>query len=80
MVGGDRGRMFAEQRQPDSTDRRNHCYAHFPWVQHDQGGDLTASHEGGHARSSLGWGSIHRCCGQDFGSQRRKSGMMMLVK
>ena len=80
MVGGNDGRMLSKQRQPDGGDRGNHGHAHFPWIQHDQGSDLTASHDGGHARSSFGWGSIHRSCGHGFGSQRRKSGMMRLVK
>jgi hypothetical protein len=80
LVGGDRGRMLAEERQPDGGNRRNHRHAYFPWVQHDEGGGLPARHDGGHARRSLGWCSVHRRGGQAFGSQRRRCGMMMLVK
>jgi hypothetical protein len=80
FVGGDCGRMFAQQRQPDGGNRRDHRHAYFPWVQDNQSGGLPACHDGGHARRSLWWCSIHRQDGQAFGSQRRKCGMMMLVK
>ena len=80
LVGGDRGRMLAEQRQPDGGNRRDHRHAYLPRVQHDEGGGLPTSHDGGHARRSLGWCSVHRCGGQAFGSQRRRCGMMRLVK
>jgi len=57
--GGDRGRMLAEKRKPDGSDRRNHCRAYLPWVKHHKGGGLTARHDGGHARCSFGRDSIH---------------------
>lgn len=80
LVGGDRSRMLAKKRQPDRGNRRDHRHAYLPWVQHDEGGGLPTGHDGGHARRSLGWCSVHRQDGHDFGSQRRKCGMMMLVK
>jgi hypothetical protein len=79
-VGGDRGWMLAEQGQPDRGNRRDHRHAYFPRIQNNEGGGLPASHDGGHARRSLGWCSVHRGDGQAFGSQRRRCGMMMLVK
>jgi len=60
LVGGDRGGMLAEQRQPDSGNRRDHRHAYLPWVQHNEGGGLPTSHNGGHARRSFGWYSVHR--------------------
>ena len=79
LVGGDRSRMLPEKRQPDSGNRRDHRHAYFPRVQHDEGGGLSTSHDGGYARRSLGWCSVHKC-GHAFGSQRRRCGMMRLVK
>ena len=80
LVGGDRSRMLTEKRQPNCGNRCDHGHAYLPWVQNNEGGDLPTSHDGGHARRSLGWCSVHRCDGHGFGSQRRKCGMMILVK
>ena len=80
LVGGDHGRMLAEQRQSDGGNWRNHCHAYLPWVQYDEGSGLPTRHDGGHARSSLRWCSVHSRGGQSFGSQRRRCGIMMLVK
>jgi hypothetical protein len=79
LVGGDRSRMLAEKRQPDGGNRRDHRHAYFPRIQHNESGGLPASHDGSHARRSLGWCSVHRH-DQAFGSQHRKCGMMRLVK
>jgi hypothetical protein len=62
-AGGDRGRMLTEQCQPDGANRRNHRHAYLPWVQHDQCCGLPARYDGGHARRSLGWCSVHRLGG-----------------
>ena len=77
---GDCCRMLPEKCQPNGGNRRDHGHAYLPRIQHDEGSGLAASHDGGHARCSLGWGSIHRCGGQGFGSQRRRCGMTRLVK
>ena len=72
--------MLAEKCQPDSGNRRDHRHAYLPGVQHNEGGGPLARHDGGHARRSLGWCSVHKRRGQALGSQRRKCGMMRLVK
>jgi hypothetical protein len=59
LVGGNRGRMLAQERQPDGGKRCHHRHAYLPWVQHNQSGGLPTSHDGGHAWGSLGWCSIH---------------------
>jgi hypothetical protein len=80
LVGGDRSWMLPEKRQSDGSNRRDHRDAYLPRVQDDESGGLPTSHDGGHARRSLGWCSVHRVGGQAFGSQRRRCGMMRLVK
>jgi hypothetical protein len=80
LACGDHGRMFPEKRQSNRGKRRDHRHAYLPWVQYNESGGLPTSHDGGHARRSLGWCSVHRSGGHGFGSQRRKCGMMMLVK
>jgi hypothetical protein len=80
LVGGNRSWMLAEKCQPNGGNRRDHRHAYLPWVEHDESGGLLASHDGGHARSSFGRGSVHRRDGHDFASQRRKCGMTRLVK
>jgi hypothetical protein len=80
LIGGNRGRMLAQQRQPHSGNRRDHRHTYLPWIQYNESGGLLARHNGSHARRSFGWCSVHRRNGHDFGSQRRKCGMMMLVK
>jgi hypothetical protein len=80
FVGGDRGWMLAKKRDPDRGNGRNHRHTYLPWIQYNESGGLPARHDGGHARRSLGWCSVHRCGGQALGSQRRRCGMMMLVK
>jgi hypothetical protein len=35
FVGGNGGRMFAQQRQPDGGNRRDHGHAYLPWVQNN---------------------------------------------
>lgn len=35
LVGGDRGRMFAQKRQPNGGNRRDHRDAYLPWVQNN---------------------------------------------
>jgi hypothetical protein len=79
LAGGDRGRMLAEKREPDSGNRCDHGHAYLPGIQHDKGGGPTAGHDGGGTWRSFGWGSVHRCS-QGFGSYRRRCGMTRLVK
>jgi hypothetical protein len=80
LIGGDGSRMLAEKREPDCGNRCDHGHAYLPWVQYNQSGGLPTGYDGGHARRSLWWCSVHRGGGHGFSSQRRKCGMMMLVK
>ena len=79
-VGCDCGWPLSEECKSNSGGWRYHGHAYLPGIQHDKGGDLAASHDGGHARGSLGWGSVHRIDDQGFGPHRRRCGMMRLVK
>jgi len=54
LVGGDDGRMLAEKRQPDSGNRRDHRHAYLHGSSTTRAAVLPTSHDGGHARRSLG--------------------------
>lgn len=62
-VGGHRGRPFAQERQADSGDGRDHGHANFPRV--DDNKDVLAPFRkyGGDPGRSFGWGSIHELLG-----------------
>jgi len=58
-IGGHGGRVIAQERDPDGGNRRHHGHAHFPRIDDDEHVFAVLGEDGGHARGSFGWGTVH---------------------